>query len=193
MFVLSNMGSDIDILIKFGANVGDLVRTGEVWRLVTHMFLHIGIFHIFFNMYSLYYIGPRVEDFFGKWKYLVIYLGSGICGGLLSISMYEGNIVSAGASGAIFGLFGALLYFGYNYRGYIGNIIQSQILPIVIYNLFLGFFIDGIDMWSHIGGFIGGIIISNMLGTIENKKYDISNILLFIIYFGFLIYLGIFR
>ena len=193
MFVLSNMGSDIYILIKFGANVGDLVRTGEVWRLVTHMFLHIGIFHIFFNMYSLYYIGPRVEDFFGKWKYLVIYLGSGICGGLLSISMYEGNIVSAGASGAIFGLFGALLYFGYNYRGYIGNIIQSQILPIVIYNLFLGFFIDGIDMWSHIGGFIGGIIISNMLGTIENKKYDISNILLFIIYFGFLIYLGILR
>jgi len=157
------------------------------------MFLHIGIFHLFFNMYSLYYIGPRVEDFFGKWKFLVIYLISGVSGALLSIAMHDGNVASAGASGAIFGLFGALLYFGYNYRGYIGAIIQSQILPIVIYNLFLGFFISGIDMWSHIGGFIGGIIVSNMLGTIENKEYKSSNILLFMIYFGFLIYLGILR
>jgi len=116
-----------------------------------------------------------------------------VSGALLSIAMHEGNVASAGASGAIFGLFGALLYFGYNYRGYIGAIIQSQILPIVIYNLFLGFFISGIDMWSHIGGFIGGIIVSNMLGTIENREYKGSNILLFVIYFGFLIYLGILR
>ena len=193
MFAISGMGIDIDSLVKYGANVGDLVRHGEIWRLITHMFLHIGIFHLFFNMYSLYYIGPRVEDFFGKWKFLLIYLISGVSGALLSIAMHEGNVASAGASGAIFGLFGALLYFGYNYRGYIGAIIQSQILPIVIYNLLLGFFISGIDMWSHIGGFIGGIILSNMLGTIENKEYKSSNILLFVVYFGFLIYLGILR
>ena len=143
-------------------------------------------------MYSLYIIGPKVEDFFGKWKFLFIYLISGISGGLLSVAMNL-NVVSVGASGAIFGLFGALLYFGYNYRGYIGNIIRSQILPIVIYNLLLGFFIPGIDMWGHVGGLIGGLIASYMLGTIENKKYNLSNILLFIMYFGFLIYLGIFR
>ena len=69
-------------------------------------------------MYSLYIVGPRVEDFYGKWKYLVIFLVSGISGGLLSIAM-NGDVVSVGASGAIFGLFGSLLYFGYNYRGYI--------------------------------------------------------------------------
>ena len=71
--------------------------------------------------------------------------------------------------------------------------IKSQILPVVIYNLVIGFFIPGIDMYGHIGGLIGGILAANMLGTIENKKYNFSNILLFIIYFSFLIYLVFLR
>ena len=192
MFVISGFGMDTLTLIKYGANLGILVKGGEIYRLISYMFLHAGIIHIGFNMYSLYIVGPRVEDFYGKWKYLLIYIISGISGGLLSIAM-NGDVVSVGASGAIFGLFGALLYFGYNYRGYIGAIIKSQILPIVIYNLLIGFFISGIDMWGHVGGLIGGIITAYMLGTIENKKYNISNILLFIIYFSFLIYLGLFR
>ena len=121
-----------------------------------------------------------------------IYFISGISASLLSVGM-NGNIISVGASGAIFGLFGALVYFGYSYRGYIGTIIRSQIVPIVLYNLLMGFFIPGIDMWGHIGGLIGGIITAKTLGTIENKKYNPSDIILFIIYFTFLIYLGIFR
>lgn len=193
MFFISGMGTDLNRLLKCGANIKILVQNGEVYRLFTCMFLHAGIIHLFFNMYSLYYIGTKVEDFFGKWKYLLIYLLSGICGSLLSIAFSADNVISVGASGAIFGLFGALLYFAYNYRGYIGTVIKSQILPIVIYNLILGFFINGIDMMAHVGGLIGGIIVSNMLGTIENKKYNLSNILLFIIYFGFLIYLGLLR
>ena len=187
MFVISRFGIDTLTLIKYGANVGNLVKNGEIYRLISYMFLHAGIFHIFFNMYSLYIVGPRVEDFFGKWKFLLIYILSGISGGLLSVAL-NGNVVAVGASGAIFGLFGALLYFGYNYRGYIGAMIRSQIVPIVVYNLFLGFFISGIDMWGHVGGLIGGFLVSYMLGTIENKKYNFSNILLFVIYFGFLIY-----
>ena len=192
MFVVSGFGLSTEKLILFGANVSVLVKNGEFLRLITYMFLHGGFMHIFLNMYSLFIVGPRVEDFFGKWKYLLIYLISGITGGLLSVAM-NGNVISVGASGAIFGLFGALLYFGYNYRGYIGSIIRSQILPIVMYNLIIGLFIPGIDMWGHVGGLIGGVIVANMLGTIENKKYSFSNILLFLIYFVFLIYLGIFR
>lgn len=192
MFIVSGFGVNTLSLIKYGANVSSLVKNGEIYRLVSYMFLHGGIVHIFFNMYSLYIVGPKVEDFFGKWKYLLIYLVSGITGGLLSVAL-NGEVISVGASGAIFGLFGALLYFGYNYRGYIGSIIRSQILPIVIYNLLIGFFITGIDMWGHVGGLIGGVIIANMLGTIENKKYNFSNILLFVIYFVFLVYLGIIR
>ena len=154
MFFVSGMGYDTYTLVKYGANFSGLVRNGELYRLVTYMFLHAGIVHIGLNMYSLYIIGPRVEDFFGKWKYALIYFISGICGGLLSIGVTP-NVVSVGASGAIFGLFGALIYFGYNYRGYIGAMIRSQIVPIVIYNLFMGLFIPGIDMWGHVGGLIG--------------------------------------
>ena len=192
MFVISGMGYSTEKLLVFGANYGPLVKSGEFYRLVLCMFLHAGLIHIGLNMYSLFIVGPRVEDFFGKWKYLIIYFVSGISASLLSVGM-NGNIVSVGASGAIFGLFGALVYFGYSYRGYIGTIIRSQIVPIVLYNLLMGFFIPGIDMWGHIGGLIGGIITAKTLGTIENRKYNPSDIILFIIYFTFLIYLGIFR
>ena len=122
---------------------------------------------------------------------MAIYFLSGISGSLLSIG-FNPEGLSVGASGAIFGLFGALLYFGYNYRGYIGTIIRSQILPIVIYNLFLGFILQGIDVAAHIGGLIGGLLVANMLGTIENKKYNVSNWLLFLTYFGFLIYFAVY-
>lgn len=192
MFFVSGMGYDTYTLIKYGANFSGLVRNGELYRLVAYMFLHAGIVHIGLNMYSLYIVGPRVEDFFGKWKYILIYFVSGICGGLLSIGVTP-NVVSVGASAAIFGLFGALIYFGYNYRGYIGAMVRSQVVPIVIYNLFMGLFIPGIDMWGHVGGLIGGILTANMVGTIENKKYSISNIVLLVVYVAFLIYLGIYR
>ena len=192
MFIISGFGFDTYTLLKYGANSSILVKSGEYYRLFSYMFLHAGFLHIILNMYSLYIVGPQVENFFGKWKYALIYILSGISGGLLSIA-FNDNVVSVGASGAIFGLFGALIYFGYNYRGYIGTIIRSQIVPIVIYNLFIGFFIPGIDVSGHVGGLLGGLIVANMLGTIENKKYNISNIMLFVIYFGFLLYLGIFR
>ena len=192
MFIVSGFGYSTEALLLFGANYGPLVKSGEIYRLITCMFLHGGIIHLGLNMYSLFVIGPRVEDFFGKWKFLLIYFISGISASLLSIGLNV-NVISVGASGAIFGLFGALLYFGYSYRGYIGALVRSQIVPIVLYNLIMGFFIPGIDMWGHVGGLIGGIIAANMLGTIENKRYNSMNILLFIIYFAFLIYLGIFR
>lgn len=192
MFFVSGGGYSDNIIIEIGANYGRYVQKGEIWRLVTCMFLHAGIMHIFFNMYSLYVVGRQIEDFFGKWRYLVIYLLSGICGSLLSVG-FNPDVLAVGASGAIFGLFGAMLYFGYNYRGYIGTIVRSQVLPIVVYNLLIGFFIPGIDMFAHIGGLVGGLMVANMLGTIENKKYNVSNILLFLMYFGFLIYFALFR
>ena len=179
-------------LTLLGANYGPLVRQGEIWRIVTCIFLHAGLIHLGLNMYSLFIVGPRVEDFFGKWKYLLIYFISGISGSLLSIGL-NGDVSSVGASGAIFGLFGALAYFGYTYRGYIGTIIRSQIVPVIGYNLLMGLFIPGIDMWGHVGGLIGGVLAAYMLGTIENKKYSISNICLVVVYMIFIIYLALFR
>ena len=73
-FILVSGVFIFETLVKYGANFGPLVKDGEVYRLVSYMFLHAGIIHIFFNMYSLYIVGPRVEDFYGKWKFLLIYL-----------------------------------------------------------------------------------------------------------------------
>ena len=179
------------LLTAMGANSTFFVRLGQYWRLITCMFLHGDILHLICNMYALYVVGPRVEDFFGKKKFLLIYFLSGLSGSLLSIGL-NNNAVSVGASGAIFGLFGALLYFGYTYRGYVGAIIKSQILPAILINLAISF-MPGIDLWGHVGGLIGGVITAKMVGTIDTKKYDIMNICLFIMYFAFIIYLGLFR
>lgn len=192
MFLITGMGNDTGVLIEYGANLDVLVKNGEYYRLLTSMFLHFGLLHLFFNMYALYIIGPQVESFFGKTKYLIIYLLSGISGSLLSVA-FNVNTVSVGASGAIFGLFGALLYFGYNYRGYLGNVIKSQILPVVIINLIFGFISTGVDVAGHIGGLIGGIIVSSVLGSSDEKGIDINRIIICLIYFVFIIYLGLFR
>lgn len=192
MFLITGMGNDTGVLIEYGANLDVLVKNGKYYRLLTSMFLHSGLLHLFFNMYALYIIGPQVESFFGKTKYLIIYLLSGISGSLLSVA-FNVNTVSVGASGAIFGLFGALLYFGYNYRGYLGNVIKSQILPVVIINLIFGFISTGVDVAGHIGGLIGGIIVSSVLGSSDEKGIDINRIIICLIYFVFIIYLGLFR
>ena len=112
MYIFGNGSESTSTLIKFGANYDLLTKSGEYYRLFTCMFLHIGIWHLLCNMYSLYIIGKEIENLYGKSKYLVIYVLSGLCGSILSIA-FSHNTISAGASGAIFGLLGALLYFGY--------------------------------------------------------------------------------
>ena len=190
MFLITGMGNDTGVLIEYGANLDVLVKNGEYYRLLTSMFLHSGLLHLFFNMYALYIIGPQVESFFGKTKYLIIYLLSGISGSLLSVA-FNVNTVSVGASGAIFGLFGALLYFGYNYRGYLGNVIKSQIIPIIVINLLFGFLVSGVDNAAHIGGLIGGFLTAMVLGVPEHndKSSRINGMILLLIYLAFVIYM----
>lgn len=96
-------------LLKFGANLDILVKNGDYYRLLTCAFLHIGIMHLLLNMYALYVIGPQVESFYGKFKFIIIYIISAISGSMLFIA-FSHNVISAGASGAIFGLLGSLLY-----------------------------------------------------------------------------------
>lgn len=193
MYILGNGSEDINTLLEFGASYAPMIKNGDYYRLITASFLHIGILHIAFNSYFLYVIGPEVESFYGKFKFILIYLFSAISGSLLS--MIFTDAVSAGASGALFGLLGSLLYFGYYHRVYLGSIFNSQIIPIILVNLFLGIFIiPGIDNAAHIGGLIGGTLISMALGIKhKSNKFESSNgIILFTIFISFLIYLGFF-
>lgn len=142
-------------------------------------------------MYSLYIIGPQLESFFGKIKFITIYIISGICGNLLSMLFLADNNVSVGASGAIFGLMGALVYFGYHYRVYLGGVIKSQIIPLIVINLLIGYLSSGINNIAHIGGLIGGILISIAVGVKykSNTSDRINGIVMSTIFIGFLIYM----
>lgn len=180
--------------LKMGANFAPLIRQGEVWRVITYMFLHASLLHLIVNMYSLYALGASVENFLGRWKFIVVYLVSGICGGLLSAATGS-NTISVGASGAIFGLAGALLYFGYHYRTYLGEAIKKQIIPIILINLLIGYLIAGIDNFGHIGGLIGGILCTMALGIDgKSKTFEkINGMICLLAFMGILIYVIMFK
>ena len=188
MYILGNGSEDVDTLVKFGANVSYYVKNGEIYRLITSAFIHIGLFHIVFNMYALYLIGSQIESFYGRTKYIIIYFFSAIIGNLLSV-LFLGNGISAGASGAIFGLFGALLYFGYHYRVYLGTVIKSQIIPLICLNLFLGFTLGGVDNAAHIGGLIAGYLVSMAVGVKykTTRSENINGVVLSVICLVFLV------
>lgn len=180
--------------LKMGANFAPLIRQGEVWRVITYMFLHASLLHLIVNMYSLYALGASVENFLGRWKFIVVYFVSGICGGLLSAATGS-NAISVGASGAIFGLAGALLYFGYHYRTYLGEAIKKQIIPIILINLLIGYLIAGIDNFGHIGGLIGGILCTMALGIDgKSKTFEkINGMICLLAFIGILIYVIMFK
>ena len=163
----------------------------DYYRLITAAFTHYELFHIIFNMYALYIIGSQIESFIGKRKYIIVYLFSALTSSLLSMAFLDSNTYSLGASGAIFGLFGALIYFGYHYRVYLGNVMRSQIIPILMLNLALGFMLTGIDNAAHIGGLLGGGLITVALGLkYKTTSFErINGVILTLIYLSFLLYI----
>lgn len=188
-------GIEPNVLVKFGGLISTSNYSFNLSRIFTSMFLHVSIVHLILNMYSLYVLGSQLESFYGKFKFLIIYLVSGIAGNLLTLPLLQSNVVSVGASGAIFGLMGSLLYFGYHYRVYLGTVIKSQIIPLIVLNLLIGFLVTSINNFAHIGGLVGGILIS-MVVCVKYKTSTserINGIIMSLIYFGFLIYLAFFK
>ena len=193
LFITARDGgyNNIATLIKYGANNALLVKEGDIYRLVTSIFLHAGIFHLLVNMYSLAILGKQLETFIGKYKFLGVFLISGIIGSMLSIVCNDSLNVSVGASGAIFGLAASLIYFGYYYRIYLSSVIISQLVPIIGINLIIGFMSTGIDNAAHIGGLIGGYLASVALGITDktNKGEKINGLIALIALMSFLSYL----
>lgn len=163
VMTFSGGSTNINVLIRFGAKDNALIVAGQVWRLFTPMFIHIGFEHIVLNMVTLYFIGSQIEYLFGKWRFLIIYLLSGVCGNIASFALTPA--VSAGASTAIFGLFGAYLMLGEAFRSnpYIRE-IAKQFLVLVILNL-LGDLSGSVDLWGHLGGLFGGFLLGYIVGA----------------------------
>jgi rhomboid protease GluP len=155
---LAGGSTQTDVLIKLGAKYSPLIVSGQYWRLFTAMFLHIGLMHLAFNAYALVIIGTDMERLFGVGRFLAIYLLSGLFGSLASYAFSPS--LSAGASGAIFGLIGALgIYFAvYRERlGRWGRARLGNIVFLIAINLFFGFINPGIDNYGHVGGLLSGI------------------------------------
>ena len=162
-FVLS--GDLVDMsnrtLVELGALYGPLVvLKGEWWRLLAAMFLHGGMTHLLMNMFSLYIVGRPMELYFRPRSYLSIYLLTGVIGGMVSLIVHPQS-VGIGASGAIFGIFGALGGYFLEYRRELGDqakVIMKDFGLILGINFILGFSIPNIDVSAHVGGFVAGLI-----------------------------------
>ena len=180
-----------DELINMFGNNYELVQNGEFYRLLTCMFVHADIMHILFNMIALYSIGPVVERYYGKSKFLLIYLVSGLLGSIFSGVFMTADSISIGASGAIFGLLGSICYFTYYYRATLQGILRGSIMPVIIINLVIGFISSSIDLSAHIGGLIGGILISMAIGIGDKhrKSDQINGLVVLILMAAFLIYM----
>jgi rhomboid protease GluP len=156
----------LDLVTALGLKVNDLIRQGQIWRLITPVFLHddslpYGLLHIGFNMYALYAIGRSLEARFGHSRFLLLYFLGAYAGNVLSFLLTSGN--SLGASTAIFGLFAAEAAFVFQNRKLFqdkGRAALGNVISLAAINLFLGFTIPNVDNFGHIGGMLGGLIFT---------------------------------
>ncbi len=175
--ILEWMGSTTDtmFMLHHGAMYEPLVvERGEYYRLFTCMFLHFGVQHLLYNMLLLIFVGDMLEKAVGKVRYLMIYLGGGILGNLFSmvVVMRTGSYaVSAGASGAIFAVVGALVFLAVKNRDRISQEEIWRLMIMAVLSLIEGFTQTGTDSMAHLGGFLGGVVICLLLTAIQGRQY----------------------
>ena len=158
--------SNPETLRDFGAITYIDIRSGQYWRYISAMFLHIGVMHLLVNSISLVILGSLLERTLGSYKFIIIYIASGIGGSALSYSMISPWSVGGGASGAIFGCLGALgIFFLLNKKalGRSGKENLNAVLLMAVINFGFGFMFPSVDNWAHLGGFISGATMSSGL------------------------------
>lgn len=162
-------------MIEWGASYAPLIQRGEYYRLFTSMFLHFTIQHLGSNMLLLFFVGDYMERYLGKVRYLILYLGAGLAGNLMSysIELSRGeHVVSAGASGAIFGVVGGLAMTALLNRGRLYDLTFKRIMIMAVLSLWMGFTSSGVDGFAHLGGFLGGAVIAFVFFFIKRMHYN---------------------
>ena len=137
------------------------------------MFLHFGIEHLVNNMLVLFVLGSRLEQVIGKLRFLFIYLAGGIAGNIFSLILELRNqdfSVSAGASGAVFAVMGAMIYVVIRNKGWLGDLSMRQILVMAVFSLYFGFTSSGVDNAAHIGGMIAGFVLAVLIWHPRKKR-----------------------
>jgi len=158
---------NIDWLEVFGARINEAIKAGQLWRLFTPALLHGSITHIFFNMYALLSFGTNLEQYFGRWRFFILYVLGAFAGNVASF-LFTGGY-SVGASTAVFGLVGAQGIFLYQNRKLLGRQGRRAIGNIVFvaaFNLIIIGSLPYIDNWGHIGGLVGGLMFTWFAGPV---------------------------
>lgn len=164
LMTLDGGSTNMVTLLKYGAKFNPYIVLGEWWRLITPMFLHIGFIHLLMNSVILYYLGEQLEGMFGHLRFAGIYLLSGIAGNLASFAFSDA--LSAGASTALFGLFGSTIMLGQTFKH--NPAIQQMAKSfgtLIIINIIFGVFSSSIDMAGHLGGLLGGFFIATAISV----------------------------
>ena len=166
LMALAGGSTNEHTLMAFGVKSNAEIAKGQWWRFVTPIFIHIGLLHLFFNSYALWIVGPQVEKLYGSGRFVILYVLTGVAGVYGSYA-YHPDTISAGASGAIFGLFGVLLAFGIRYRNsippFFKRAVGTGVLPVIVINLIIGFTIPAIDNSAHIGGLLAGAALAAVI------------------------------
>lgn len=154
-------------MVKCGAvYIPYILERGEYYRIFTCMFLHFGMEHLANNMLVLFVLGQRLEPIVGKFKFLVIYILGGMGGSLVSLAAdlrHQDFVVSAGASGAVFAVMGAMIYVLLRGRGRVADLSARQILIMAVFSVYLGFAAGGVDNAAHLGGMACGFALAVFL------------------------------
>lgn len=153
-----------DTVFNYGMSVNAYISQGEIWRMLTATFLHAGFLHLLFNMFSLFLFGPELERIAGKWRFLAIYILSGVGGNVATYLTHDAIYATVGASGSIFGLFGAYLAILARHHRYTPQ-LKQVILPIVIISVVLTFIQPNVNAAGHLGGLVTGFIIGYFIFT----------------------------
>lgn len=164
---IKGSSEDTGIMVQYGALYAPLVvLKKEYYRLVTAMFMHFGIHHLVNNMLVLFVLGDNLERALGRVKYLIFYMACGIGANLVSVYVYwttEPNVLSAGASGAVFGVVGGLIYAVLRNKGRLEDLSSRQLILMAVFSLYLGFTNTGTNNTAHMSGIILGLLMGAVL------------------------------
>lgn len=176
---LNGGSTDSFTLVQFGAKLNELIVSGQWWRLVTPMFLHIGFTHLLFNSLVVYFLGIQLEEIYGHFRFALIYLLSGLLGNVMSFAFNDA--ISAGASTAIFGMFISTLVLAQaNPNNPAIQAIASNYRLLIIINIVFNLFDASVDLSGHIGGLIGGFLIASALTYSRDESVHIPYLLAYV-------------
>ncbi|QCR33980.1 rhomboid family intramembrane serine protease [Lysinibacillus sp. SGAir0095] len=158
VYIITMVPNFGDEVFYTGMSVNSLIGDGQWWRIITSMFLHAGFMHVLFNMFSLFLFGPELEKIAGKMRFLTIYFLAGIFGNMATFVLQDGMYASVGASGAIYGIFGAFAALVYYTRRTMPQ-LKQVIMPLIIISVIITFISPNINVTGHIGGLITGFLL----------------------------------